>query len=242
MPREVAKAGFLLIGALLLGLIPLPFHVMGYISKEQHGFAIFLGVLVAVLCVFTLFLILKIKQRKNWARWTMFIFVLLGAASTLYSFQENWNESVGGALLNCLTGLMELVAMGILFARRSNDWFANQLDTQNTLGSSGCCNQSESGVTSMGYICPCCGLRIAFFSRSVQAMGNSQTCPYCNRKIKRDFVYGKFFALMFLIGLPVSLMGKLIPALSLFGSSVSTALITGLLLMFCMRFKQDSSV
>lgn len=240
MPREVTYAGYLLIGSFLLGLIPLSIQILSYASEKQYGFAIFLGVLVAALGAFTLFLLSKIKQRRNWARWVLFVAVLLGAASTLYSLRENWNESMGGTLLDCLTGLMELVAIGILFARHSNDWFANQIGIQSTPNSSDSIIQRESGVTSMGYTCPCCGLRIAFFSRTVQAMGRSQTCPYCDNKIKRDLAYGKFFALMLLVGLPIKLLGKAIPILSFFGSSVTTALISGFLFMLCMRFKQDT--
>lgn len=240
MPHEVTKAGFLLIGSLLLGLITLPVQVLNYVSNDQIGFAIFLGVLVAAVSAFTLFLVSKIKQKKNWARWVIFITVLLSAASTVYSFRENWNESMAGTLLDCLTGLMELLAVGILFARRSNDWFANQLDIEGTPTSSSCDDHSEA-VTSMGYPCPHCGLRIAFFSQVVQAIGKSQACPYCNKKVRRDIAYGKFFALMFLVGLPVRLLGKAIPGLSFFGSSLATALVTGLLIMLCMRFKQDTS-
>lgn len=242
MPREVTYAGFLLIGSFLLGLIPLPMQIMNYASEEQYGFAIFLGVLVATLGAFTLFLLSKIKQRRNWARWVLFVAVLLGAASTLYSLRENWNESMGETLLDCLTGLMELVAIGILFARRSNDWFTNQIGIQSTPNSSDSNNQMESGVTSMGYKCPSCGMKIAFLSKVVQSMGKGQTCPYCNQKIKRDIAYGKFFALMFVVGLPIKLLGKGIPALSFLGSSGTSALITGLLIMLCMRFKQDTSV
>lgn len=239
MPREVTYAGFLLIVSFLLGLIPLPIQVMSYVSEEQYGFAIFLGVLVAAFGAVTLLLLSKIKQRKNWARCVVFVTVVLSAASTFYSFRENWNESVGGTLLDCITALMELVAVGILFARHSNDWFANQIGNQSMPNSSDSVSQREAGVTSMGYTCPCCGLKIAFFSKPVQVMGNSQTCPYCNKKIKRDFAYGKFFALMFLVGFPIKLMGKAIPLLSFFGSSVTTALITGSLILLCMRFKQD---
>lgn len=238
-PREVSYARFLLFGSLLLGLVPLPFEVMSYVLKEQHGFAIFLGIVVAVFGALALVLISKIKQRKNWARWVMGVVVLLSFASTLNSFEENWNESAGRTFLDCLTGLMELIAVGILFARRSNDWFANQSEIHLPYNSPEGVGEGRSGVTSMGYSCPCCGLRIAFFSKIVQAMGKRQTCPYCNKKIKRDMAYGKFFALMFVVGLPIKLLGKAIPAVSFFGSSIITALITGFLIMLCMGFKED---
>jgi DNA-directed RNA polymerase subunit RPC12/RpoP len=242
IPREVTKAGFLLIGSLFLGLITMLGQIMSYVSNDQHGLAIFLGVLVAAVSALTLFLVSKIKQRKNWARWVMFVAVLLSTASTIHSFRENWNESAFGMLLGCLTGLMDLVAVGTLFARRSNDWFANQLDVDETLISSNFYNHVEPVVTSMGYLCPHCGRRIAFLSNVVHAIGKSQACPYCNNRIKRDIAHGKFFALMFLVVVPLRILGKAIPALSFFGSPITSALITGLLIMFCIRFiKQDTS-
>lgn len=181
MPHEVTKAGYLLIGSLLLSLITLPFQVLNYVSNDQIGFAIFLGVLVAAVSAFTLFLVSKIKQKKNWARWVIFIAVLLSAASTAYSFRENWNESMAGTLLDCLTGLMELLAVGILFARRSNDWFANQLDIEGASTSSRCDNHSEA-VTSMGYPCPHCGLRIAFFLKSFKRQVRVKHAPTATKK------------------------------------------------------------
>lgn len=238
-PREVSYAGFLLIGSLLLGLVQVPFEVMSYVSQEQHGFAIFLGILVAVFGALTLLLVSKIKQRKNWARWVMGVVVLLSFASTLNSFEEQWKESAVRTVLDCLTGLMELVAVGILFARRSNDWFANQSEINLPPNSPEEVSEGRSSVTSMGYLCPWCGLRIAFFSKVIQAMGKHQTCPYCNKRIKRDVAYGKFFLLMFVVGLPIKLLGKTVPAFSFFGSSITTALVTGFLIMLCMGFKED---
>lgn len=240
-PREVSYAGFLLISSLLLGLVQVPFEVMRYVSQEQRGLAIFLGVLVAVYGALTLFVVSKIKQRKNWARWVVGVVVLLSFASTLNSFEEQWKESTVWTVLDCLTGLMELVAVGVLFARRSNDWFANQLEIDPSPNLPDGVNEGRSSVTSMGYLCPCCGLRIAFLSKVIQAMGKHQICPYCNRRIKRDVAYGKFFVLMFVVGLPIKLLGKAIPAFSFFGSSIATALVTGLLIMLCMGFKEDQT-
>lgn len=238
-PREVSYAVFLLIASLLLGLLQMPFVVINYVSQEQHGFAIFLGVLVAVFGALTLLLVSKIKQRKNWARWVMGAVVLLGIASTLNSFEEQWKESTVWTVLDCLTGLMELVAVGVLFVRRSNDWFAYQSAIKLAPGSSEKVSEDRPSVSSMGYLCPCCGLRIAFLSKVVQAMGNHQACPYCNKKIKRDVAYGKFFLLMFVVGLPIKLLGKIVPAFSFFGSSITTALVTGCLFLLCMGFKED---
>ncbi len=238
-PREVFYARFLLFGSLLLGLVPLPFDVMDYVLQEQHGFAIFLGALVAVFVALTMLLISKIKQRKNWARWVIGVVVFLSFVSTLTFFEKNWNESAGRAALDCLTGLMDLFAVGILFARRSNDWFANQSGIHPPYNPTDGVGKGMSGVTSMGYSCPCCGLRIAFFSKTVQAMGKRQSCPYCNKKIKRDFAYGKFFTLMFVVGLPIKLLGKAIPLFSFFGSSITTALISAFLIMLCTHYKED---
>lgn len=240
-PREVSYAGFLLIGSFLLGLVQVPFEVIGDVSQEQYGFAIFLGLLVAVFGALTLLLVAKINQRKNWARWVVGVVVLLSFASTLNSLEEQWKESSVGTVLNCLTGLMELVAVWVLFARRSNDWFANQSETNCPANSPEQVSEGRSGVTSMGYLCPCCGLRIAFLSKVIQATRKHQICPYCNKKIKRDVAYGKFFLLMLVVGLPIKLLGKTVPALSFFGSSITTALVTGFLIMLCMSFKEDQA-
>lgn len=238
-PREVSYAGFLLIGSLLLGLVQAPFEVMSYDSQEQHGFAIFLVVFVAVFGALTLLLVSKTMQRKNWARWVIGVVVLLSFASTLNSFEEQWKESSVRSVLDFLTGLMELGAVGVLFARRSNDWFAHQPEINLPPSSPEEVSEGRAKVTSMGYLCPCCGLRIAFLSKVVQAMGKNQTCPYCNKRIKRDVAYGKFFLLMFVVGLPIKLLGKTIPAFSFFGSSIATGLVTGFLIMLCMSFKED---
>lgn len=241
VPREVTYAGSLLIWSFLLGLIPLPIQVMNYVSEGLQGFALFFGGLVAIFGAFTFFLVSKIKRRKNWARWIVLFAAFLNSALIIHTFRESWNASMGETALGCLTGLMELVATGILFARRSNDWFADQLGVQSAQNSTDGPGLYEPGVTGMGYICPCCGLKIAFFSKVVNAIGNSQVCPYCNKNIKRDIAYGKFFALMLLIGFPVRLLGKGIPVFSFFSNSVTTAFLTGFLIMLCTRFKQDSS-
>lgn len=55
--------------------------------------------------------------------------------------------------------------------------------------------------------------------------------------MRQDFAHGKFFTLAVVIGLPIKL-GVFILALAFLKSSLATGLIMGLLMMFCMRFKQ----
>lgn len=238
-PREVTRACHLLIGSFVLGLIPLPFLVMSHPPDERSGFAIFMGVLIAAVGALTLWLVSKIKHRRNWARWVMLGLVVMGSASTLHSLAENWSESAVTTLLDGIASGMDLGAIWLLFARRGNDWFAEQLDVSSLVNAPTERDPAESGISALGYACPNCHLRIAFLSKVVQAFGKAQTCPYCNQSIKRDIAYGKFIALMFLVGLPIKLLGKIIPAVSFLEGSLTTALVTGFLILLSLRFKPD---
>ncbi len=86
--------------------------------------------------------------------------------------------------------------------------------------------------------CPNCQQKIPFFSKAIHSWGKIKTCPHCASPMRQDFAYGKFFTLAFAVGLPITLLGVFIPALAFLKSSLATGLIMGVLIMFCMRFKQ----
>lgn len=85
--------------------------------------------------------------------------------------------------------------------------------------------------------CPNCHQKIPFFSKTVHSWGKVKNCPHCNGEMRQAFAIGKFFLLAFVVGLPIKLLGVVIPALAFTKSSVMSGILIGLFSLFCFYFK-----
>ncbi|GLT24281.1 hypothetical protein GCM10007933_37570 [Zoogloea oryzae] len=238
MPRDVANACKLLIALILLhatyGLV----QRLVDSPPEERGINLLIGGIVfALLALPLLFLQIKISQRRNWARWMLFAVTLVETLSTFATLRESWNESAGDTVVSVISAMILIAVIGLLFARVSNDWFANQATPPDTPLEPDPPDADPRYVTSLGYPCPCCGWKIAFLSRAGSGLGRLPKCPSCNHPLKPALSLSRMIVASLLIVLPLRMAGTVVPALAFLNGSLSKMSIFALAVALALHFK-----
>ncbi len=114
-PPSVRRACQLFVAATLLGLVglielpSLPFYARSWIFVM--GALVLMGVFVSL----TLWLILKIYQGRNWARWTVLVLVAPSWVVGAVQFSEQIRQAPIQATSGIVITALELAAYGFLF-------------------------------------------------------------------------------------------------------------------------------
>lgn len=122
-PKEVWRACYLIVASLLLSpAILIPGVTPNYpgvpatpLFESLAAFALFGGL--------TLWLGFKVLQRKNWARWAMFVYLALTWLLSAQTISEELSLSPMAGLIEVLCNGMEMVAVVYLFFGQGAMWF-----------------------------------------------------------------------------------------------------------------------
>lgn len=218
-PREVRNACYLLLGSFIASLLTSPDLLDGELGTTAIALAIVTAVLV--------WLLMKIRARKNWARWVTLLLAIWGFASTAATLREQLSLHPLLTTIDIMTSALDLIALVMLFTTRSNDWFAGQTGVPGegrppeSAGASGT-------ASTLGIDCPHCHYKIAFLSRTILKARKRIDCPCCGSALEVESAYVKFIVLGIAIGLPVRLLGSMVPGLSPLNHWSTAALLLGL--------------
>lgn len=231
-PREVRRACYLLLGSFIVGLLVAPGLQHGGPGTIDASLAIALSVVTAAM----IWLLVKIRARKNWARWVTLLLAIWGLASTADSLQAQLSVRPFLTMIDIMTSGLELIALTMLFTTRSNDWFAGQTG-QPGEGRPPESAEASGTASTLGIDCPHCHNKIAFLSRAMLKARKQLGCPYCGGALEVDVAYIKFIVLGIAIGFPVRLLGSMVPGLSILNHWSTAALLMGLAFAMSARLR-----
>lgn len=122
-PRAIRTATYLLYFSVVIGIVRTGMTVMRHIDVRTPHF--YVGTKLALYAL-SFFLIYKLAQGYNWAKWAMIALLVaaipLGVLPTLDSVQHSpLHSALGFVQLAAL-----IVAVVLLFRKPSSDWFASK--------------------------------------------------------------------------------------------------------------------
>lgn len=124
-PQTVRLASQLVLAAFAIGLVRL-FSDLDILRAEDADLqAVFPFIVVAILVTITLCLIYMTHQGRNWARWALLAYFILGwypAAEAAMSMSVSERSTLDWSLDLVITS-MELIAAWLLFTGSSAKWF-----------------------------------------------------------------------------------------------------------------------
>lgn len=241
MPCQVINACRLLAASFTLGLLALPSILLDFPDSEQNTLMSFLAVFIVLYGVFVTLLVIKLCAGRNWARWATALLVVIGIYMIIESLADNWQKHRFLAVMDMVSIAIEVVAVWLLFAAQSNQWFSSQTMEHAALNAAPKKSLVNTLATAFAIECPHCHKKIPFFSKIVHSWGKSKICPFCQEAIRQSLAHKEFFVLAFAIGLPIKLLGVFVPALAFLKGSLSSGLLVGVLIMLCLRFERGQS-
>lgn len=122
-PHEVWRACLLIVASLVLSLtLLIPGVAPERPDEPAAPFLESLGVF-AVFGGLTLWLAFKILQRRNWARWGMFVYLALTWLLAAQSVAEDFAMSPMAGVIDLISVGMEMLAIWFLFFGNGPKWF-----------------------------------------------------------------------------------------------------------------------
>lgn len=227
-PREVRNACYLLFGSFIASLLTSPDLLDGKLGTT----AIALSIVTAVL----VWLLMRIRARKNWARWVTLLMAIWGFTSTAATLREQLSLHPLLTTIDIMTSGLDLIALVMLFTTRSNDWFAGQTGVPGE-GRPPESAEASGTASSLGIDCPHCHYKIAFLSRTILKGGKRIDCPCCGSTLEVEFAYIKFIVLSIAIGVPVRLLGSMLLGPSPLNRWSTTALVLVLAHVMSVRLR-----
>jgi hypothetical protein len=132
-PGDIREACRLILGALAIGLIAF-WPGLGEPQPDPGVVATVVGVLlVVVFGGLTVWLTRKIWLGKNWARWAMLFYLLLGWVLTLADLNAEMARSPITAIISVVTAVMEVFACWLLFFGAGGRWFTPRANDHRVL-------------------------------------------------------------------------------------------------------------
>lgn len=122
-PDEIWRACLLIVASLLLGLVTMIPGIAPERPAEADMPALEVLGLLAVFGGLTLLLALKILQRRNWARWAMLAYLVLGWLLAAATMKEDFALSPLAGLINLVCMVLEWLAVWQLFFGNGPKWF-----------------------------------------------------------------------------------------------------------------------
>ncbi len=227
-PREVRNACYLLLGSFIASLLTSPDLLDGKLGTTAIALAIVTAVLV--------WLQMRIRARKNWARWVTLLLAIWGFASTAATLREQLSLHPLLTTIDIMTSGLDLIALVMLFTTRSNDWFAGQTGVPGE-GRPPESAKASGTASTLGIDCPHCHYKIAFLSRTILKARKRIDCPCCGSTLEVEFAYVKFIVLGIAIGFPVRQLGSMLPGLSFLNHWSTAALVLGLAHVMSVRLR-----
>jgi hypothetical protein len=81
-------------------------------------------VVVAVMTGIEIWLIRLVGRRHGWARWALLAYLIAGWVMTFSDFSASIAQGMAAVLVDLVTGLVEMFAIGVLFLSAGRRWFA----------------------------------------------------------------------------------------------------------------------
>jgi hypothetical protein len=125
VPTRVLRACQMFVASTLLGLVTL---LPGAAAPAQEWSWLSFGTALVVLLLFgglTIWLTVKIYRGRNWARWTMLIYLAPSWALGAMQFSEDFMRSPVMGIVILIATIVEVVACGLLFFGGGARWFAS---------------------------------------------------------------------------------------------------------------------
>ncbi len=123
-PQAVSRALILFYLSLVLGLVRswLEYDRLALLASAQGG-----GTAVILVQAFSfaimIGLFLAIGWRKNWARWVLVVFMVIGLPLAIKPMIDTFaNEPVSGGI-GVVQWIMQLVGLVLLFSKPAREWF-----------------------------------------------------------------------------------------------------------------------
>lgn len=126
VPAPVRSACLLILGGMGLSLLTL---IPGVRVADPEVEALSPWVEAAWVGVFvllTVWLLVMIQRRKNWARWTMLALLGLGWFAIAWEFPEGFMRSPIAGIVDVAVTAMELYAAWLLFSGPAARWFRGE--------------------------------------------------------------------------------------------------------------------
>lgn len=125
-PKAVSRACWLILAALLIGIVSL---LPGIRPVRPDEAEVGLGFTAGIVLVFggiTVWLAIEVWRGKPWARWAMLAYLALGWLLGGGALSEDFQRSPLAGSIEAACMAMELAACGLLFFGEGAKWFAAQ--------------------------------------------------------------------------------------------------------------------
>lgn len=110
-----------LLNALRLVVLCVGIELLGFAFSGGYSLGSVLGVVLGTLAVYGL---LRLVYRGiNWARLVLAVVIGLGLISSLLTFSSAYQRHPGATVIDMISTLLSLIALGLLFSKPSNGWF-----------------------------------------------------------------------------------------------------------------------
>ena len=123
-PNGVANACYLVVGALLLSLVALIPAVRGDRPDDPQTPLMVTLVFIVIFGGLTFWLAQRTYPGKNWARWWLLAYLVIGWLMAGSELTEDFLHSPSAGLINLFCIGLEAVAAWLLFAGPGAAWFA----------------------------------------------------------------------------------------------------------------------
>lgn len=130
-PASITLACRILWATVVLGLLSLVPGVRTGLwadYRQSPGAMVVAVVLVAIMTGVEIWLIRLVSRRHGWARWALLIYLIAGWLMTFSDFSASIEQGMTAVLVDLVTGVAEVFAIGILFLSAGRSWFRSQPD------------------------------------------------------------------------------------------------------------------
>jgi hypothetical protein len=132
-PASITLACRLLWATIALGLLSLIPGVRHGLWDDYANSPVAVLLVLAVIAFMTgieIWLIRLVARRHGWARWALLIYLLAGWLMTFSDFSGSIEQGMAAVLVDLLTGLAEMAAVGLLFLSSGRSWFGRRGDAR----------------------------------------------------------------------------------------------------------------
>jgi hypothetical protein len=133
-PEKVRKAIQILYITLVISIAQSAFELLGMTTKEAiPQTVLYVYILFFIIFIHGLILvnIWLIGRRKNWARWSYLIWLIIATTLVLKKLLLGFFEAPFSSLLTIAYLILEFIAACWLFQSEANEWFKKSVDTKN---------------------------------------------------------------------------------------------------------------
>jgi len=134
-PVSVRRACQLILGSLALGLLTLMPGIRPVTSQDEAVPFAFTAAFALIFGGLTVWLTVKLYRRKNWARWAMLAYLLLGWLLAGSSLNDDFVQSPIAGIIDIVCIAMEAVACWYIFLGGGAHWYAKLANRR--IGSTG---------------------------------------------------------------------------------------------------------